>query len=110
MPAVRDIRYAPISAAATGDAVAAITNGKIVVIGYALVNNVATAQNITFRSATGTNLTGSIALPSSIGGGVVYAGGYDCPAFETNFGEGLNLLFGAATAIAGHITYYVVRR
>lgn len=112
MPGIRDIRFAPISLSATGDLVSAFTSGpraQIVVINYAITNSVATAQAVTFRSSTGTNLTGAIGLPSSIGGGLSVDGSYDSPLFATNFGESLNLLLSASTAVAGHLAYYLNR-
>lgn len=108
MPSARDIRFASLGIAATGDVVAAIPNAKIVVIGYALTNTVATAQSVQFRTTT-TGVSGVIGLPSSIGGGMLWDGGPECPAFATGFGEPLNIALGASTAIGGHITYMVVR-
>ena len=106
MPFSRDTRFASLGIAATGDVIAAVPGKRIVVIGYALTNTVATAQSVRFRSTT-TGVTGVIGIPSSIGGGIVWDGGPDCPAFATGPGEPLNIELGAATAIAGHITYTV---
>lgn len=106
MPFARDIRFDDIALAATGDIIPAVPTKRIVVIGYALVNNVATAQTIIFRSGT-TDITGTLAFPSAIGGGLSYAGGPDCPAFSTAVGQPLNGLLAAATSIGGHITYMV---
>lgn len=104
MPQVRDTRFASLGISATGDVVAAIPNKRIIVTGYVITNTVATAQSVQWRTTT-TGVTGVIALPSAIGGGISYQGGPDCPAFQTGFNEPLNIALGASTAIAGHITY-----
>jgi hypothetical protein len=58
--------------AAAQTAVAAVAGKRIVVYGYALVNGVATAQTIQFKSASTTNLSGVMSLPSAVGGGVAH--------------------------------------
>lgn len=104
MPHIRDTRFASLGIAATGDVIAAIPGKRIIVIGYVVTNTVATAQSVQFRTTT-TGVTGVIGIPSSIGGGISYQGGPECPAFMTGFNEPLNISLGASTAIAGHITY-----
>src|SRR6266498_760386 len=105
MPAVRSWNFANINVAATGDIVAASATSRFVVYAFALVNGVATAQEVTFRSGT-TALVGPLDLPSSIGGGVTMVGNMNsAPLFQTNPGEALNVLLGAATQVDGFVSY-----
>lgn len=104
MPHVRNILFKDLGITATGDVIAAVPGKRIVVIGYLVTNTVATGQTITFRTTT-TAISGVIAIPSSIGGGISWQGGPECAAFQTGFNEPLNIALAAGTAIAGHITY-----
>lgn len=106
MPHIRNTLFASLGIAATGDVIAAVPGKRIIVIGYVVTNTVATGQTIQFRTTT-TGVTGVIAIPSAIGGGISYQGGPDCPAFQTGFNEPLNIALAASTAIAGHITYII---
>ena len=80
-------------------------NQRIVVLGYSLFNQVASAQTVQFKSGS-TAVTAAMALPSSIGGGhVVQSGGETTGLFYAKPGEALNLTLTAATAVTGHIQY-----
>jgi hypothetical protein len=95
--------------AAAQTAVAAVAGKRIVVYGYALVNGVATAQTIQFKSASTTNLSGVMSLPSAVGGGVATSSGdKDTALFMTNPGEALTITLSAATQVGGHIAYKLV--
>lgn len=84
--------------------VAAKTGKRIVVVNYVLTNSVATAQSFFFASGT-TALTGTIGLPSSIGGGISASAAEPHALLYTNEGEALNIDLTAATAVAGHLAY-----
>jgi len=99
-----DNESAKIALSADGELVPAVAGKRIVVFGYVLVNNVATAQSASFQSAA-TDLTGVMGLPSSIGGGISAHAAKDRCLFKTAEGEALNLNLTAATAVAGHLYY-----
>lgn len=94
-----------VNTAAANSIVAAVSNARIQVVGYALFNSVATAQTIRWRGGASNNLTGVIGLPSSIGGSAVVVAPQGSFLFQTNANEALNLVLSAATAVAGHIFY-----
>lgn len=95
--------------AATQTVVPAVTGKRIVVLGYAVFNGVATAQSIQFKSGS-TVLAGVQQLPASVGGGsVVFTGDPRVALFTTNSGEALSMVMTAATQVGGHVAYqYVV--
>lgn len=93
---------------ATQTVVPAVTGKRIVVLGYALFNGVATAQAVQFKSGS-TVLAGVQQLPNSVGGGaVVYSGDQSIGLFTTNSGEALSLTMSAATQVGGHVSYKYV--
>lgn len=103
---------AVINASSSGDntVVSAVPDHRIVVTTYAVVNNVATAQAVTFKSGSSTSLSGAMQLPQAIGGGLVAASGAsDVSLFQTAPGEALVANLSAATAVAGHVSYRLVR-
>jgi hypothetical protein len=102
-----DNQSAVISLSADGELVPAVAGKRIVVLGYVIVNNVATAQTVSFQSAS-TDITGIMGLPSSIGGGISAHAAHGRCLFKTNKGEALNLNVSAATAVAGHVYYMYV--
>jgi hypothetical protein len=63
------VEHAPIVASSSGDntIVSAVTGRRIVVVNFEVVNAVATAQAITWKSGASTSRTGAMALASSIG-------------------------------------------
>lgn len=94
--------------AATQTLIPAVTGKRIAVFAYVLVNGVATAQTVQFKSNT-TNLGGVIALPSSVGGGLVASTGDPRIAwFVTGDGVALTMVMSAATQVGGHIVYQYV--
>lgn len=99
------LQYVRVNAASDGDNTIitnADTTKKIVVIGYAVVVNAAGV--IQFQDSAGSAAVyASFELPDS--GGIAYAGGLDCPAFEVT--EGLNLEINCAAGVdaLGHLTY-----
>lgn len=96
------------SAAAAATVAAAVAGKRIEVYGYTLINGVASAQTIVFKS-NATSLSGVMALPSSVGGGIVCnrASDQDC-LFRTNPGEALTVTLSAATQVAGHVAFKYV--
>jgi hypothetical protein len=95
-----------ISTSSSGDltVAAAVQDKRIVVLSYVVINSVATAQNVTWKSGS-TALSGAIGLPSSIGGGIAIASQDPCPVLATAKSQALILTVGAATAIAGHVSF-----
>ena len=78
---------------------------RIVVLGYSLFNQVASAQTVQFKSGS-TAITAAMALPSAIGGGhVVQSGSNTTGVFYARPGEALNLTLSAGTAVTGLIQY-----
>ena len=102
------VQRVAIAAASSGDntVLAGVPNRRIIVLNYVLVNSVATAQAVTWKSGAGTSLSGAIGLPSSIGGALVIAAA-DAGLFETARGAGLVINLSAASAVAGHLSYVV---
>ena len=84
---------------------ASSTGRRIFVIGYVLLNGVATAQTVQFKS--GANLLGGVmALPSSVGGGVVAPVCSDDRCwFYTDPGAALSMVMSAGTQVGGHIVF-----
>jgi hypothetical protein len=103
---------APINASASGDTavVAAVTspgNKKIRVHSLTVINQVATANNVKFRSGT-TDLHAAIPLPLAIGFPVMLEGQPEAQEdflFETVAGQALNINLSAATAVTGAVVY-----
>lgn len=94
--------------AATQTLVPAVAGKRIAVFAYVLVNGVATAQTIQFKSNT-TNLGGVIALPSSVGGGVVAStGDHNLAWFVAGDSVALTMVMSAATQVGGHLVYQYV--
>jgi len=94
--------------ASSGDnAVVAAVAGKIIrVLGFVLMNNVATANNVRFRSAT--NSISCLFGFGAIADGIVY-GPYNLHGwFQTNAGEALNINLSAATAVGVQVVYVLV--
>jgi hypothetical protein len=99
------IKHAAVNATTDGDnaIIAAVASKKIVVLGYVLTGTA--TGTITIQDTAGTpNVLGKIRC-SSDGGGASYAGGIDCPAFETIAGNGLEINNTAGLDCLGHITY-----
>lgn len=96
------------STADNNEIVAAVAGKRIAVVGYSVVNCVATAQAVTWKSGT-TAVTGKISLPSAIGYGSTLP---IAPAnkywFITAVGEALNLTSAAATEVGGVVAYKLV--
>jgi hypothetical protein len=101
-PGVHQLKYAKIDCASATDnaIVAAVTDKRITVCGYAVVADA--AVDAKFRSGT-TDLTGPLGIAAN--GGVSYAGGPHAPAFQTAKGAALNLNLGGAVQASGHVTY-----
>jgi hypothetical protein len=98
------IKYVRVNATADGDntVITAVTGKKIRVLGYVLVANAAGA--VTLQDSTGTPVIFAV-FDLAANGGVSYAGGIDCPAFETDVGKGVEVSNGAGVDTKGHITY-----
>lgn len=103
---------AAISVSSSGDntIVAAVADHMVVVVGYTAINAVGTAQAITWKSGASTSITGAMALPSAVGGGLVSnSGDNQTVLFATAPGQALVLNLSAATAVGGHVSYRIVR-
>lgn len=92
-------------------AVAAGREGqRVAVIAFHLANGAGSAQSVKFKSGTATDLTGVVSLPSSVGGAASSsAGGDSTGLFFTKAGEALTVTLGAATQVAGFISYRYVQ-
>jgi hypothetical protein len=99
---------AAVSTSSSGDntIAAAVAGKRIVLVSYVVINNAATAQNVTWKSGASTSMSGSMALPSSIGGSVGIAGADQQPLLVTAAGDALVLNLSAATAVSGHCAFY----
>ena|SRR5829696_2087741 len=95
-----------IGTAAGGDVTLApaVADKRVIVTGFTIVNSVATAQGIQFKSGT-TALTGVMGLPSSIGGALSPSSSAPAALFATAKGAALVLTITAATAIAGWCSF-----
>ncbi len=98
-------KFAAISAAASGDntIVAAVAGKKLRVVKYTIVTS--SGVSVTFRTSSGADLTGAMALAANSGVGGAY-----CPVglLETAAGDGLLLNLSGAVPVAGHLTYIEV--
>jgi len=98
-----EIKHAAISASASADLIALVSDCRIVVLAYTIV--VAAAVTVKFQSGGSNDLTGAMSLAAN--------GGISAPFnpaghFMTAVGAKLNLVLGSSQAVAGHITYIVV--
>jgi hypothetical protein len=95
---------APITASAAGDTtlVAAVAGKKIRVKRAVLINQVATANNVKFRTGT-TDLHNAIGLPLAIGPGISLDGLGD--ELQTAAGALLAINLSAASAVTGYVIY-----
>lgn len=99
------LRYARINATADGDntVIAAPGAGKqITVIGYAINAN---APGVVTIQDTANVVVASFELTD--GGGVTYAGSFECPAFDLPVNTGLELSNAVGMDTLGHITYVI---
>jgi hypothetical protein len=111
MPITRDVRSATISTAASGDTtiVAASGAASFRVLAFQVVNDVATAQTVTFKSGAAT-IYPATSLPSAIGGVLQFGGpDNDTELFATAPGAALVLNLSAATAVSGLVVYRFAR-
>ena|SRR5437867_907857 len=102
--------YAFANPASIGDnqIVAAVPNKRIRVLAYTLSNQVATANNVKFRSAAN-DKTSLKTLPANTAVSILSRGGdVFAPAFECNVGEALNLNLSAGTSVGIDVTYQLV--
>ena len=100
------VKFAKISAGSSGATavVAAVTDKKIRVLGYAFT--VSSAVQINFQD-TDSNTFGTWDFAAT--GGMAYDGGPACPAFETAVGEGLDIFLSSTIGnCGGHLTYIEV--
>jgi hypothetical protein len=99
-----------VNTAAAGDTTlvaAAVTGKKIRVKKFQLVNGVATANNVKFRSGT-TDLMTALPLPLAVGLSIEAEDDGDGPddfLFETAAGALLAINLSAATGVSGTFTY-----
>lgn len=94
--------------AATQSVVAGVAGKRIVVYGLFLVNGVATAQTVQFKTGSST-LTGVLALPSAVGGGLVASSGHpQLGLFTTANGDALSMVMSAATQVGGSVLFKYV--
>jgi hypothetical protein len=98
------IKFAKIDATSDGDnsVVAAVALKKIRVLGYAF--SVTAAGTVDFESDEGSDVV-LARFSLAANGGASYAGGIDCPAFETAAGSALFCTVGAGVDAKGHLTY-----
>ena len=102
-----NLQTAAISIAAAGDntviaapgATTCIRIWKIVVS-----NGVATAQSFLIKDGASTNLSGAIALPTSVGGLTTLGGGND-PEFVLSQNNAFIINLTAATSVTGYVKY-----
>lgn len=88
--------------------VTGVAGKRICVFNYTLVNGVATAQSVQWKSGS-TNLSGVIQLPLSVGGGLSpVSGSEDLALFMTAPGVDLTCTLTAATQVGGHISYKLI--
>jgi hypothetical protein len=99
------VEHINVSATSDGDnvVIAGVANKNISVLGYVITSS-ATGV-VTFQDTNNTDLA---VLDIAIQGGVSYAGGIDCPAFETPTGLGLEISVQASQDVRGHLTYQIV--
>jgi hypothetical protein len=102
------ILYARLNATASGTTtVIAGTGGKkIRVLAYAFTVSAASTVQIQDDAVTPNILAGPFDLVA--GGGIVFRGARDVPAFDTATSQGLVFNLGAAVNCRGHITYILV--
>jgi hypothetical protein len=100
------LRFAPLTASATGTIIAAVA-GKSIVVLSACFSLSGTAPTVAFRSGASTLLTGVITGTAAAGGSIVcpFVGSRLNPVFSTNKGESLDVVITGTTLIAGCITY-----
>ena len=98
-------KFAAISAASAGDntIVAAVAGKRLRVVKYTIVTSGGVSAK--FRTASGGDLSGAMALAANSGIGGAY-----CPVglLETLAGDGLVLNLSSAVPVAGHLTYIEV--
>jgi len=98
-------KFAAISTAASGDntIVAAVAGKKLRVVKYTIVT--ASGVSAKFRTSSGADLSGAMALAANSGVGGAY-----CPVglLETAAGDALVLNLSGAVPVAGHLTYIEV--
>ena len=101
------IKFARVNATADGDntIITGVGGKKLRVLGYALVASA--AGIITIQDSAGTPAI-LAQFPLAANGGVSYAGGLECPAFETPTGNGLEISNPSGVDTLGHITYIEV--
>lgn len=105
-PNLGEHKYARVNSTSDGDntVISGVAGKRIVVTGYAMVANAAGV--ITVQDSAGTpGVLASFELPDS--GGVSYAGGPECPAFELPTGLGLEVSNAAGVDTLGHVTYHL---
>ena len=101
------IKFIRVNATTDGDntIISAVTGKKIRVLGYALT--VTTAATITIQDTAGSpNIFAQFSLVAQ--GGVSYAGGLMCPAFESLVGNGIEINVAAGQDCLGHMSYLEV--
>lgn len=93
------------STAATQAVIPAVAGKRILVFGVWLVNGVATAQTVQFKSGAN-NLTGVMSLPSAVGGTLPLSSGSDDVAvFFTDVGAALSMVQSAGTQVGGVVAF-----
>lgn len=102
----RDLKFAAISASSSGanEIVAAVTGKEIRVLGYTIVG--AGDVTATWRSGASTVLSGAMPLGNKTGI-ADNSGSTDYWLLESKKGEALNLVLSGATAVTGHLVYFV---
>lgn len=99
-----EVKFVRVNATADGDntIITGVSLKKIRVIGYVLT--VTTAGTITLQNTAGSpEIYAQFSLAAN--GGVSFAGGMMCPAFETAVGTGLEINNPAGVDTLGHIIY-----
>jgi hypothetical protein len=98
------VKHARVNATADGDnvVIAAASGKQYTVLGYAIGVNAAGV--ITFQDTTASpNIYASYELTD--GGGVSFAGNFDCPAFEVHANKGFEVSTAAGVDALGFVTY-----
>lgn len=90
---------------ATQTVVPAVAGKRVVVTAWFVVNGVATAQSIQFKSGSN-NLTGVMQLPLAVGGVLNdSAPSETADVFFTDLGVALTMTMTAATQVGGYISF-----
>lgn len=90
---------------ATQTVIPAVAGKRVVVYGFNLVNGVATAQAVQFKSGSN-NLSGVMQMPNSVGGQLGdRSADAQIALFFTDVGAALTMTMSAATQVGGYVSF-----